>query len=259
MTKTNIKGYLIDLDGTVYLGNKPIPEAKPFIEYLQSNSIPFLFVTNNATKKPESVQKTLSDICDIHVAPDTVYTSGMATTAYLTQNYPGKSVYVIGEDALTSLLLEAGFTLTEENPDIIVVGMDREVTYKKLSIAAIALNKGATFIGTNPDKRIPTDKGQLPGAGSLIACLETATGAKPTIIGKPEPIILDEALRKLNLSKDDVVMVGDNYETDILGAINFEMPSLMVLTGNTLKEDIPTLPSQPTFIENNLLDWLSRL
>lgn len=259
MIMTNIKGYLIDLDGTVYLGNKAIPEAKDFIEYLQKNHIPFLFVTNNATKTPESVQQLLFDICDINVSPDTVYTSGMATTAYLSQHYPNKSIYVIGEDALTSLISGAGFVLTEENPDIVVVGMDRSVTYDKLSIASIALNNGAAFIGTNPDKKIPTDRGQLPGAGSLIACLETATGIQPTIIGKPEPIIIEEALRKLNLNKDDVVMVGDNYETDILGAINFDMPSLMVLTGNTLEKDIPTLPTQPTYIENNLHDWLSKL
>lgn len=249
------KGYLIDLDGTIYLGEKPIEAGKRFVDKLQKKEIPFLFVTNNTTKTPKAVQSRLADIFDIHVPEETVYTATLATVDYMREKELGKRVYVIGEAGLKEGIFSAGFEEDEQNPDYVVVGLDSEITYEKLIVATLAIKKGAHFIGTNPDKNIPTERGLLPGAGSLIALLETSTQTKPVIIGKPEGIIMNKALEKLNLTKADVVMVGDNYETDIKAGINNGIDTLLVLTGFTKKEDAPNLPVQPTFTIDSLDDW----
>ncbi len=249
------KGYLIDLDGTIYLGETPIEAGKYFVEKLQKAEIPFLFVTNNTTKTPEAVQTKLASHFDIHVSKESVYTATLATVDYMNEKKRGNKVYVIGESGLKDGIKEAGFEVDEECPDYVVVGLDSNITYEKLIIATLAIQKGAHFIGTNPDKNIPTHRGLLPGAGSLIALLETSTQSKATIIGKPEGIIMTKALEKLDLVKEDVIMVGDNYETDIKAGINNGIDTLLVLTGFTKKDDIPKLPVQPTYIIDTLDEW----
>ena len=173
------KGYLIDLDGTIYRGTEPIPAGKRFVEELQKRKLPFLFVTNNTTKSPETVANRLADEFDIHVAPETVYTATLATIDFMKTDGKGKKVYVIGEAGLIDLILAAGFTWEEEVPDYVVVGLDNYLTYEKVVKATLAIQKGATFIGTNPDKNIPTERGLLPGAGSVISFVETATQTPP--------------------------------------------------------------------------------
>ncbi|MDT2815096.1 TIGR01457 family HAD-type hydrolase [Vagococcus carniphilus] len=249
------KGYLIDLDGTIYLGDTPIEAGKRFVESLQEKQIPFLFVTNNTTKTPKAVQEKLANHFDIHVSKETVYTATLATIDYMKDKALGDKVYVVGESGLKDGIKDAGFKLDEEKPDYVVVGLDSEITYEKLIVATLAIQNGAHFIGTNPDKNIPTHRGLLPGAGSLIALLETSTQSKAVIIGKPEGIIMDKALEKLNLTKKDVVMVGDNYETDIKAGINNGIDTLLVLTGFTKKEDVSELPVAPTYVVNSLDDW----
>lgn len=249
------KGYLIDLDGTIYLGEKPIEAGKRFVDRLQEKEIPFLFVTNNTTKTPEAVQNRLATIFDIHVPKETVYTATLATVDYMKEKALGNKVYVIGEEGLKEGIFSSGFKLEEDHPDYVVVGLDSEITYEKLIVATLAIKNGAHFIGTNPDKNIPTERGLLPGAGSLIALLETSTQTKPVIIGKPEAIIMNKALEKLQLTKKEVIMVGDNYETDINAGINNDIDTLLVLTGFTKKEDVPKLPVQPTVVIDSLDDW----
>ena len=151
---------------------------------------------------------------------------------------------------------DAGFELTTENPDYVVVGLDTKLTYEKIVVATLAIQKGAHFIGTNPDKNIPTERGLLPGAGSLIRMLEIATKQKAVIIGKPEAIIMNKALEKLNLTKDEVIMVGDNYETDIRAGIDNDIDSLLVLTGFTPKSAVNALSIQPTFVIDSLDEWV---
>lgn len=249
------KGYLIDLDGTIYLGSTPIEAGKRFVEKLQQKEIPFLFVTNNTTKTPENVRLNLAEKFDIHVLAETVYTATLATVDYMIDTNLGKKVYIIGESGLKDGILEAGFELDEENPDYVVVGLDTQINYEKLTKATLAIRKGAHFIGTNPDKNLPTDKGFIPGAGSFIAFLETATKIKATIIGKPESIIMNGALKRLKLAKEEVIMVGDNYETDIKAGINNDVDTLLVLTGFTPKELVPSLPVKPSFVIDSLDDW----
>lgn len=249
------KGYLIDLDGTIYRGTEPIPAGKRFVEELQQRELPFLFVTNNTTKTPATVAKRLVDEFDIHVAAETVYTASLATIDFMLTDGKGKKVFVIGESGLIDLILEAGFEWEEETPDYVVVGLDNYLTYEKVVTATLAIQKGATFIGTNPDKNIPTERGLLPGAGSVVSFVETATQTTPIYIGKPEAIIMDKAVKILGLQKEEVIMVGDNYETDIQAGIQNGIDTLLVLSGFTKAEDVPHLPVPPTFIKNSLDEW----
>ena len=249
------KGYLIDLDGTIYRGTEPIPAGKRFVEELQKRKLPFLFVTNNTTKSPETVANRLADEFDIHVAPETVYTATLATIDFMKADGKGKKVYVIGEAGLIDLILAAGFTWEEEVPDYVVVGLDNYLTYEKVVKATLAIQKGATFIGTNPDKNIPTERGLLPGAGSVISFVEIATQTPPIYIGKPEAIIMDKAVEVLGLQKEEVIMVGDNYETDIQAGIRNNIDTLLVLSGFTKEEDVPGLPIPATFVKRSLDEW----
>jgi HAD superfamily hydrolase (TIGR01457 family) len=145
------EGYLIDLDGTIYRGSEPIPAGRRFVEQLQARQIPFLFLTNNTTKTPETVANRLANEFSIHVGPETVYTATLATIDYLNDANKGKKVYVIGEPGLIEPILAAGYVWEEETPDYVVVGLDTDVTYEKFVVATLAIQKGATFIGTNPD------------------------------------------------------------------------------------------------------------
>ncbi|MBC9705343.1 MAG: TIGR01457 family HAD-type hydrolase [Enterococcus sp.] len=249
------KGYLIDLDGTIYRGTEPIPAGKRFVVELQKRNLPFIFVTNNTTKSPETVANRLANEFDIHVEPKTVYTATLATIDYMKADNKGNKVYVIGEAGLIDLILESGFEWEEADPDYVVVGLDNYLTYEKVVKATLAIQKGATFIGTNPDKNIPTERGLLPGAGSVISFVETATQTPPIHIGKPEAIIMDKAVEQLGLKKEEVVMVGDNYETDIQAGIRNGIDTLLVLSGFTKKEDIPNLPIPATHVLDSLDDW----
>lgn len=249
------EGYLIDLDGTIYRGSEPIPAGRRFVEQLQARQIPFLFLTNNTTKTPETVANRLANEFSIHVGPETVYTATLATIDYLNDANKGKKVYVIGEPGLIEPILAAGYVWEEETPDYVVVGLDTDVTYEKFVVATLAIQKGATFIGTNPDKNIPTERGLLPGAGSVIAMIEASTQQKSIYIGKPEAIIMEKAVETLGMEKANVLMVGDNYTTDILAGINNGIDTLLVLSGFTQKADVPTLPVPPTYLVDSLDEW----
>lgn len=249
------KGYLIDLDGTIYRGKEPIPAGKRFVEKLQEKAIPFLFVTNNTTKTPEAVAQRLQDEFDVHVSAKTVYTASLATVDFMKSDSKGNKVYVIGEGGLKSAITDAGFIEEVEQPDYAVVGLDSQVTYEKFIEATFAIQKGATFIGTNPDKNLPNERGLVPGAGALISLVETATQTTPVMIGKPEAIIMEKAIEILGLTKEEVIMVGDNYETDIQAGIANGIDTLLVTTGFTAAETVPTLPVSPTFVVNSLDEW----
>ncbi len=249
------KGYLVDLDGTIYRGNEIIPAGKRFVERLQQASLPFLFVTNNTTKTSQTVAKRLEVEFEIRVQPETVYTASYATLDHMKETKRGNRVFIIGEAGLKNVLLDGGFIWEEESPDFVVVGLDSQVTYKDLEIATLAIRKGALFIGTNPDKNLPSERGLIPGAGSFIALLETATNVEAVIIGKPQAIIMNKAVDILGLDKKEVLMVGDNYETDISAGIHNNIDTLLVLSGFTPRTAVDTLPEAPTYIVDSLDDW----
>lgn len=249
------KGYLIDLDGTIYKGKERIPEGEDFIKRLQAARIPYLLVTNNTTRTPEMVQTMLQDQFQVSTALETIYTATLATVDYMNELDLDKTVYVIGERGLKEAIAVAGYVEDADNPAYVVVGLDSDLTYEKTVLATLAIHKGAVFIGTNPDLNIPTERGLLPGAGSQIALVEAATRVKPTIIGKPNAVIMDKALERLGVAREEALMVGDNYLTDIRAGIDNGIDSLLVTTGFTKAEEVPNLPIAPTHVVASLAEW----
>lgn len=249
------RGYLIDLDGTMYKGKAPIPEAPDFVQRLRDKKIPFLFLTNNSTNTPEAAAANLRNNFGVEAQAEEIYTSSLATADYIASLNSGNKVLVVGEEGLKQALAAKGFVADTENPDFVVVGLDRQATYEKVKQATLAIHKGAQYIVTNKDTNMPTDEGLVPGAGSMAAAITTATRIEPTFIGKPETIIMEEALKLLDLAAEDVLMVGDNYETDITAGINSEVDTLLVFTGFTKPEDLADVPVQPTHIVNTLDEW----
>lgn len=249
------KGYLIDLDGTIYKGKDRIPAGEAFIHDLQKRKIPYVLVTNNTTRTPEMVQAMLAKDFQIETPLESIYTATLATIDYMKDMNRGKTAYVIGETGLKTAVAEAGFTEDADNPAYVVVGLDTQLTYEKLVLATLAIQKGAIFIGTNPDYNIPTERGLLPGAGSILALLEKATQVKPVLIGKPEAIIMNKALERLNVKRSEAIMVGDNYLTDITAGIKNDIATLLVTTGFTKAEEVAQLPIQPDYVLASLAEW----
>ncbi|XHX54443.1 TIGR01457 family HAD-type hydrolase [Streptococcus dysgalactiae subsp. equisimilis] len=249
------KGYLIDLDGTIYQGKNRIPAGERFIKRLQERGIPYLLVTNNTTRTPEMVQDMLSKQFNVETGIETIYTATMATVDYMNDMNRGKTAYVIGETGLKSAIAAAGYVEELENPAYVVVGLDSQVTYEMLAIATLAIQKGALFIGTNPDLNIPTERGLMPGTGALNALLEAATRVKPVFIGKPNAIIMNKSLEVLGVKRSEAVMVGDNYLTDIMAGIQNDIATILVTTGFTRPEEVPTLPIQPDHVLSSLDEW----
>ncbi|MTV83219.1 TIGR01457 family HAD-type hydrolase [Secundilactobacillus folii] len=250
-------GYFIDLDGTVYAGKRRIPAAKRFVERLQHTGTDFMFVTNNTTKLPVDVVDNLANNHDIHVKESNVYTAGLATADYVAGiAKPGQNkVYIIGEIGLIQAFLDKGFQLSERQPDFVIVGLDSDVTYNKFAIATLAIRGGATFIGTNPDSNIPNERGMLPGAGSLVEMVAYTTQQRPIYIGKPETIIMANALKRMRLKKSQVLMVGDNYKTDITAGIRFGIDTLLVYTGLSTREQVAKEAIAPTYEIDSLDEW----
>ena len=246
--------YLIDLDGTMYRGAEKIEEAVHFANYLVEQEIPHLYVTNNSTKTAGEVAEHLRSF-GVKATEDHILTTAMATSQYLYERKPHAKVYVIGEDGLKKALIEKGFTITEEDPEIVIVGLDRQVTYEKLCIACLAVRNGALFISTNGDIALPTERGMQPGNGSITSVVTVSTQTEPIFIGKPETIMMEQALQLLNMKKEQAVMVGDFYETDILAGIRSGVDTLLVHTGVTSKEDLQTKEIQPTYSISSLAEW----
>lgn len=249
------RGYLLDLDGTVYRGNRAIPEAVRFVEYLKQSGLPFLYLTNNSSQTAETVAERLTRM-GLPASPEEVYTSAMATADWLSEREPGGAgVLVIGEEGLRRALTERGFTLTNRDPAYVVVGIDRAFTYDRLAEAARAIRSGAVFVATNRDPALPTEDGLMPGNGSLVAAVAVASGCEPVVIGKPEPGIVRYALQRLGCEPQETLIVGDNLHTDIEAGANCGMDTLLVLTGYSTREDAERYPVRPTYVAADLAEW----
>ena len=249
------KGYLIDLDGTMYRGTEQIQEAADFIRELRKREIPYLFVTNNSSRTPSQVAQKLRDF-GIATEDEQVFTTSMATANYIAGQKEEASVYVVGEEGIKEALKEKGMTLAEdEHADFLVMGIDRGVNYEKLSKACLAVRNGAVFISTNGDIAIPSERGLLPGNGALTSVVSVSTQVQPIFIGKPESVIVEQALKVLGVPKEETIMVGDNYDTDILAGINAGIDTLLVHTGVTTKELLKQYKDQPTHVVDTLDLW----
>jgi 4-nitrophenyl phosphatase len=248
------KGYLIDLDGTMYKGTERIEAASDFVKKLKEKGIPYLFVTNNSSRTPKQVAEKLKGF-DIPAEEEQVFTTSQATANYIYGRKQDASVYVIGEEGIRTALEEKGFRFAGEDADFVVVGIDRSINYEKLTIGCLAVRNGAVFISTNADIALPTERGLVPGNGSLTSVITVSTQTQPIFIGKPEAVIMEQALKVLGVPKEETIMVGDYYDTDILAGINAGMDTLLVHTGVTTKELLKGYGVQPTYTIDSLDHW----
>lgn len=263
---TNVAGLIIDMDGVLWHGNNPIDGLVELFLTLRKLSIPFVLATNNASLTQQQYVDKLAKM-GVAVALDEILTSSMATASYLAKHQPEneRRVFVIGEDGLRQPLVEQGFTLTDlyqvnqidkgiagQGADLVVSGLDRQLTWDKLATATLNINAGARLFATNLDTSLPTELGEVMGNGGTIAALEAVTGIKAVSIGKPEPILYQQALEKLGTQAENTIAIGDRLNTDILGAVNAGMRSILVLTGISSKEDIADVSYSPTWIMDDI-------
>jgi 4-nitrophenyl phosphatase len=263
-----LRGLLIDLDGVVYSGREPIPGAAGFLAEARRRGLTFLLVTNNSTTSPELVAERLGDM-GIGVSPQEILTSAQAAAAYVRSHCgPGSRVRIIGEAGLLQAARQEGLFLAEDGDtrvDCLLAGLDRAFTYEKLTCATRAILAGAHFVATNADALLPVEGGQvIPGAGSIVAAIETAAAVAPVVVGKPEPGLFDHGLRRLGgLLPEQVAMIGDRLDTDVVGGQRAGLRTILVMSGVTTATEVHAASSQPDAIAPDLaavaglLGWLT--
>lgn len=242
MKFSTISGVILDMDGVLWRGNTPLPGLAEWFGWLAEAQVPYVLATNNSSRTPFDYVAKLEQMGLSGIPPERIVTSGMATAAYLQKHYPaGTRIHVLGMAGLRTMIGDAGYDLSSEDepPQVVVVGIDFELTYDALKQAVRYIRAGAEFIGTNPDKTFPLPDGLAPGAGSVIAAVEAATGRPPSvIIGKPNRPMFDTALDILGSTPDTTIMVGDRLDTDIIGAQNAGLKTVLVFSGVTTPDDL---------------------
>lgn len=247
------KFYMIDLDGTIMKGTQRIEGAKEWIDYLLREEISFLFLTNNASRTPHQACEHLLNIGFEGIKPEHFYTSAMAAAHRIAKDYPNKKeAYYIGELGLKQALIENGFNINPEEADFLFIGLDRQADFKDYSCALRTVKENTLLVATNDDRVLITEQGVNIGNGSVVAMFEYATNRKAIKIGKPYAPIVEGALRYAQVHRSDVLIVGDNLETDILCGIENDIESLLVTTGVHNMEDCKLLNIYPTYIVDNL-------
>lgn len=241
------RGFIIDMDGVIYRGSELIRGANRFIKRLESESIPYLFLTNNSQRTRRDVATKLRRM-GIPTDERHVFTCAMATARFLAQQKPGGTAFVIGEGGLLNALHRNGYSIVDQAPDYVVVGECRTVTLEMLEMAVQMVLDGAKLIATNLDPNCPTSSGTRPGCGATVAYLETATGAEAMSVGKPSPIMMRAARKELGLATAETIMIGDTMETDILGGVQMGYRTVLVLSGGTQKEDLARHAYRPDMV-----------
>lgn len=249
----NKKCFICDMDGVIYHGNRLIPRVKEFVEWLESSGKDFLFLTNSSERSPRELKEKLARM-GLTVGEEHFYTSALATASYLKSQCPNGSVYVIGEPGLTNALYEAGFSMNDINPDYVVFGETRSLNYEKIEKAVKLVMNGAKLIGTNTDLTARVESGIIPACRALISPIELTTGRSAYYVGKPNPLMMRHALKKLDCHRVDAAIIGDRMDTDIIAGIESELDTVLVLTGVTNKEDLPNFPYAPKYVLNDVGD-----
>ena len=239
------------MDGVIYHGNRIIPGVPEFIKWLEDNGKEFLFLTNSPERSPRELAQKLSRM-GLTVSEDHFYTSALATASFLASQCKGGSVYVIGEPALAYALYEAGFSMNEINPDYVVFGETRSLSYEKIARAVKLVQNGAKLIGTNSDLTGPSEDGIIPACRAMISPIELTCGKSAYFVGKPNPLMMRHALKKLGFHRADVAIIGDRMDTDIIAGIESEMDTVLVLTGVTDMKNIEQFAYRPTYILNHV-------
>jgi 4-nitrophenyl phosphatase len=251
----DVEALILDIDGTLLRGPQPVPGLSGFFTFLRSRHIPFVVASNNATKTAAGYQHRLAGL-GVPVKVEQILTAAAATARYLAGELcEGAQLYVIGEPALQGVLRQAGFVLlgdASQPADAVVVGGDSTLTYEKLKHAALLLQRGARFVGTNPDLLCPTEEGLVPEAGATLAALESATGLSPVVIGKPARYLFDMALEVMGSQRASTAVVGDRLETDIFGGQQAGMRTVLVTTGVDDERTIQQKGIEPDLVVSGL-------
>ncbi|MGB3614998.1 MAG: HAD-IIA family hydrolase, partial [Elainellaceae cyanobacterium] len=240
------KAFICDMDGVIYHGNRLLPGVIEFVDWLRREEKQFLFLTNSSERSPRELKEKLSRL-GIEVSPENFYTSALATAAFLAQQKPGGSAFVIGEPGLTNALYDAGFSLNDTAPDYVIVGDTRSYSYEKLEQACFLVQKGAKLIGTNPDLTAPSEKGIIPATGALLAPIELTAQAKAYCVGKPNPLMMRNGLKRLGAKCEETAIIGDRMDTDIIAGIESEIETVLVFSGVTRPEDLPQFAYRPNY------------
>ena len=247
----DIKGIILDMDGVVYRGNVAIKSAIKAIKIWEKNNLQVCFLTNNSTKNQSEFAKKLKSM-GLEMKKESIISTSLATSTYLKEKFKLKTkVYVVGSNALKKNIYNQGFVLDENDAEVVVIGLDSKITYEKIHLAAKLIRNGASFIATNPDKLYPTHKDFKPGAGTIVEAVRAASyNAKCFFVGKPNSYFVKTAIKYLRLEKKNVILIGDQLETDILAANNTNIFSILVSTGLTNTNKI----IKPSLTVNSLME-----
>lgn len=246
-------GFICDMDGVIYHGNRLLPGTYDFLAWLEQEGKRFLFLTNSSERSPRELVEKLVRL-GLKVSEEHFYTSALATALFLKSQKERGSAYVIGEAGLVNALYNAGFSMNDTNPDYVVVGETRSYNYEKIEHAVRLVRNGAKLIGTNPDMTGPSEKGIVPATRALIAPIELATGKSAYFIGKPNPLMMRTAIKLLDCDPENTVIIGDRMDTDIIAGIESGIDTVLVLSGVTSKEDMAKFPYSPLFVLDGVKD-----
>ncbi len=241
------EAFICDMDGVIYHGNKLLKGVPEFVEWLQKEQKKFLFLTNSSERSPRELHQKLKRL-GLEVPEDHFYTSALATGSFLKSHSPEGSAYVIGEAGLINAVYDAGLTMNNISPDYVIVGESSSYTLETVTHAVNLVIKGAKLIGTNPDLTGPIEGGIAPATGALISPIEKATGSKAYFIGKPNPLMMRHALKKLGAKREDTVIIGDRMDTDMVAGIEAEIETVLVLSGVTTLEEMKRYAYKPRHI-----------
>lgn len=245
--------FLMDMDGVLIKGATLIPGAEEFVSRLRDGGIPFLVLTNNSLYTQRDLQARLAR-SGLHLRTEEIFTSALATAQFLQSQKPEGTAYVIGEAGLTTALHDVGYILTDVRPDYVVLGETLTYSFQRLTQAVRLVSQGARFIATNPDVIGPTEDGIVPATGAVAALISEATGIKPYFVGKPNPLMMRSALRRIEGHSETSVMIGDRMDTDIVAGTEAGMETVLVLSGVTRSQDVERFPYRPSYIVNSVAD-----
>ncbi|HTZ44416.1 MAG TPA: HAD-IIA family hydrolase [Jatrophihabitans sp.] len=251
-----IECWLTDMDGVLVHEDRALPGAADFLDRLRERERPFLVLTNNSIYTPRDLSARLAR-AGLHVPERSIWTSALATATFLADQLPGGSAHVIGEAGLTTALYEAGYTLTDTDPDFVVLGETRTYSFEAITRAIRLIAAGARFIATNPDVTGPSAEGPLPATGSVAALITKATGIEPYFVGKPNPMMFRSALNRIEAHSENTAMVGDRMDTDVVAGIEAGLETILVLTGSTRADEVSRYPFRPNHVLQSIADVIA--
>ncbi|MDP9461541.1 MAG: HAD-IIA family hydrolase [Actinomycetota bacterium] len=245
--------WLTDMDGVLVHEETALPGAAEFLDRLVERRRRFLVLTNNSIFTPRDLAARLART-GLHVPEESIWTSALATADFLATQLPGGSAYVIGEAGLTTAMHEVGYTLTDTDPDYVILGETRTYSFEAITRAVRLIGRGARFIATNPDVTGPSPEGPLPATGSVAAMITRATGAEPYFVGKPNPMMFRGAMKRIQAHSESTIMVGDRMDTDVVAGIEAGLQTVLVLSGSTAASDVARFPFRPSRVLDSIAD-----